>query len=333
MSGNGTEFGTPSRFQVKLEWRSDPEPVERQPIDHGWSMGMLALTVANRNLMAHQVLSNGRDSLCWFLGPLFHWFANNWISLFHEEHFAWRERSADAAAAACGQAMASSAEEESLDAVQQWYSRHGISAAAEGGLFPDIFLRRFSDDVELSWTGAPSPFAPTGVAFTSDPGQAYLPLEDVALPLRQMLRWVKDNPPALETDAFLADFGKLASKIERLSAIAPAQYQCADLSEALLGRLQDSFGELDRLDMLEPAFHDTAPIVVSRSPAMYDGEEAAAVQPETDTLQTGRAARPERKNLPIGGRSSLPSVADGRLSGKRPTDRPNWGGSHAASFD
>ena len=268
MTGNGAEFGTPSRFQIRLEWRSDPEPVERRPIDHGWSMGMLALTVANRNLMAHQVRDDGQDSLCWFLGPLFHWLADNWISLLHEEHFAWRERSADAAAAACEQAMASPAEEESLDAVQQWYFRHGISSAAVGGVFPDIFLRRFSDDIELSWTGASPPFAPTGFAFTSDPGRAYLPLEDVALPLWEMLCWVKDHPPELETDAFVTDFGKLASKIERLSAMAPAQYQCADLPEALLNRLQDSFGELDRLDMLEPVFHDKAPIVVSRSPAM-----------------------------------------------------------------
>ena len=194
MANNVVEFGTSTRFHIRLGWRIDPEPAERRPVGHGWSIGTLALTVAGRNLMSHRVQDHSQDSICWFLGPLFHWFAENWISLFHEEHFAWPESSAEAAATACELAIARTAGEESLEASQQWYFRHGISAGASGGLFPDMFLRRFSDDIELSWTGAAPAFAPDGFAFISDPGRAYLPLEDVALPLWQMLLWVKDNP-------------------------------------------------------------------------------------------------------------------------------------------
>lgn len=268
MNSRVAEFGTPTRFHIRLEWLSDPEPAERRPIDHGWSMGMFALTVADQNLVAHRVQDHSQDSLCWFLGPLLHWFAEHWISLFHEESFTWRERSAEAAAAACEQAMASPAGAESIETAQQWYFRHGITSAAAGGLFPDIFLRRFSDDIELSWTGASPTFAPDGFAFISDPGRVYLPIEDIAMPLWQMLCWVKDNPPALETDAFEADFRALTDKIEQLSEVEPGKYQRASMSDTLLERLHNSFLNSDRLDLLEPVLHSSAPFVVSKSPVM-----------------------------------------------------------------
>ena len=253
-------------------------------MDHGWSMGALTLTVAGRNLTAHRVGNRDQDSLVWFLGPLFHWLANNWIFTFHEEHFPWRERSADAAATACERAMT---DEEQLDAAQQWYWRHGISAAAAGGLFPDIFLRRFSDDIELSWTGASPHFAPDGFTFTSEPGRAYLALEDIALPLWRMLLWVKDNPPALETAAFEADFRELANKIERLPSTAPERYQSADMPSMLMSRLRASFGERGRCDLLMPDLHDTAPFAVSKSPvmAMFGGLNVEISDSDVDNLR------------------------------------------------
>ena len=72
----------------------------------------------------------------------------------------------------------------------------------------------------------------------------------------------------MQTAAFEADFRELTSKIERLSTMTPEQYQRADMPEALLNRLRISFSDLGHYDLLEPVFHDTAPIMVSKSSAM-----------------------------------------------------------------
>ena len=169
---------------------------------------------------------------------------------------------------ACEQAMATPSGEKSVEAAQQWYFRHAISVASVGGLFPDIFLRRFSDDIEISWTGVSSPFAPDGFTFVSEPGRVYLPVDDVALPFWDMLLWIKDNPPAIEDDAFEADYRELISKIERLSALEAEQYQRADFSEKVFSRVQRVFQASDRRELFDPVLHDSAPFVVSKSPAM-----------------------------------------------------------------
>ena len=268
MTNNVADYGSPSRFHIRFQWLSDHEPNERLPASHGWSMGRLELTVANRNLMAHSVGDHRQDSLSWYFGPLFHWLAENWISLFHEEHFTWRERSYEASATACEQAMAAPSGQESVEAAQQWYFRHAISVAAVGGLLPDIFLRRFSDDIEISWTGVSSPFAPEGFTFISEPGRVYLSVGDVALPLWSMLLWIRNNPPDLQDDTFEADYRELASKIERLFALQADQYQRADIGDTLFARVQRVFQDSDRNELFVPVVHDSAPFVVSKSPAM-----------------------------------------------------------------
>ena len=236
-------------------------------------MGKLELTVANRNLMEHRLGGHRQGDLSWYFGPMFHWLAENWIHLFHEEHFTWRERSYDASAAACEQAMASTSGEDSAAAAQQWYFRHGFSAADAGGLFPDLFLRRFSDDVEISWTGTASPFAPDGFTFISEPGRICLPVESVASPLWDMLQWVKDNPPSLCRESFKEDHHRLASKIEGLSSMKTDQFQRADIPETLYRRVEGVFRNLDRPELLDPVMHDSAPFVVLKSPAtaMFGG--------------------------------------------------------------
>lgn len=268
MTNSVADFGSPSRFHIRFQWLPDREPAEKLPTIHGWSMGTLELTVANRNLMAHSVGDHHQSHLCWFFSPLFHWLADNWLSLFHEEHFTWRERSYEASATACEQAMASPTGHDHREAAQEWYFRHAISVAAVGGLFPDVFLRRFSDDIEISWTGVSSPFAPEGFTFISEPGRIYLPVEDVARPLWDMLIWIRDNPPALHDNAFEADYRELVFKIEQLSDLQIIDYQRADISDRLFDRVQRAFQDLPQRELFDPVVHGSAPFVVSKSPAM-----------------------------------------------------------------
>ena len=282
MTNHVAEFGDRSRFHVRFQWLPNDEPVSQLPASHGWSMGKLELTVANRNLMAHSIADHRQDELCWYFGPLFHWLAENWIFLFHEEHFTWRELSHEASAVACEQAMTSTSGDEAVAAAQEWYFRHAISAAAVGGLFPDIFLRRFSDDVEISWTGLSSPFAPGDFTFVSEPGRIYLSVEDVALPLWNMLHWIEDNPPELLSaefysthdldlslrDAFCANYRQLIRSVQEISSLDAERFQRTDMHERLFGRVQRVFNDIGRPDLLAPVMHECAPFVVSKSPAM-----------------------------------------------------------------
>jgi hypothetical protein len=166
MTNSPKTFGSPETFEVSLGWLDDDEPVRRRPKSHGWSMGELKINVAGASLTAHRVQGHPREGLVWYLGPLLHWLADNWVALFNEERFSWPEKSAGSAVEVCNRAIARlsniDSAHDNLKVAEAWYKRHGIANAAAGGLFPDIFIRRFADDVEISWTAVPPPFAPRG---------------------------------------------------------------------------------------------------------------------------------------------------------------------------
>ena len=50
MTSEWARFGRPGVFEVALCWTDDPDPPERRPAGHGWSMGRIELVVAGENL-------------------------------------------------------------------------------------------------------------------------------------------------------------------------------------------------------------------------------------------------------------------------------------------
>jgi Zn-dependent peptidase ImmA (M78 family) len=273
MNADFISFGAPGRFQVSLAWRQPDEPANHRPKYHGWSLGALVLTVAGENLVAHRVGDHTQEQIVWYLGPLLHWLAENWVALFHEEHFAWPERSEEPAAVVCNRAIVrfasvGPATARSLAAAEAWYRRHGLASAATGGLFPDIFLRRFSDDVELSWTAAPPSFSPEGFTFETEAGVARLAIADVAEPLWQLLHWVTENPPTLDEPSFVSDWKCLTEKIDVLNDIAPERFNAAEVAETLLARVRASFREKGRDDLLEPQLDPGRRYVKAEAPAV-----------------------------------------------------------------
>jgi hypothetical protein len=64
-----------------------------------------------------------------------------------------------------------------------WWGRHALRAARDGGLFPNIVLRRWWDLVEISWNSEPLAGAPADLRFAVPSGQARLWPADVADPL------------------------------------------------------------------------------------------------------------------------------------------------------
>jgi Zn-dependent peptidase ImmA (M78 family) len=198
-------FGDPARFEIAVRWTQDREPRERRPAHGGWSTGELRLTVGNYVLTRHEHGDNNRDTVRWYLLPVFEWVAKHWVSLLHEERFEWRENSAVPAATAVffGLRRLIDSHEVSDEAayakVHNWWSRHALRAADSSALYPDVVIRRLIDEIEISWTARQPTHAPDGFRFALSPGAAILSIADVARPLWEMLAWAVSCPPKLDT--------------------------------------------------------------------------------------------------------------------------------------
>ncbi len=116
-------------------------------------------------------------------------------------------------------------------AAQAWYRRHALRQAAEGGLFPDLFIRRLSDDIELSWSATAPLFAPNDFIFVIEPGHARLPVADVGGPLWEALQRCASQPPALGEEADRRSWRALCDKIEAISRLTDV-----DLDKAHVAR-------------------------------------------------------------------------------------------------
>jgi Zn-dependent peptidase ImmA (M78 family) len=68
-----------------------------------------------------------------------------------------------------------------------WHERHALRAARDGGLFPNVILRRLQDYIEVSWDEEPSAGTPPGFRFNLAQGSELLNPEDVARPLYDLI--------------------------------------------------------------------------------------------------------------------------------------------------
>jgi len=215
-------FGDPARFEIAVGWTEDREPRERRPAHGGWSTGELRLTVGNYVLTRHEFGDKNRETVRWYLLPVFEWVAKNWVSLLHEERFEWRENSAAPAATAVffGLRRLIDSREVSGEAayarVQDWWSRHALRAADSSALYPDVVIRRFIDEIEISWTARQPTHAPDGFRLALSPGAAILPIVDVAKPLWEMLAWAVSCPPKLDA----RDRGSIAALQRSIDGLA-----------------------------------------------------------------------------------------------------------------
>lgn len=266
-------FGDPARFEIAVRWTGDSEPRARLPAAHGWSMGDLRLTVAGHVLTRSRRGDNPQTHVGWYLAPAFDWIASNWAVLFHEEDFAWPERGGAPAVVACHRALDHTIGVRDAEGrarykvIQAWYYRHALRAASEGGLFPDLFIRRFGDDIELSWSAEPPLFAPDGFGFASEPGMARLTVDEVAGPVWEALQWVAARPPALD-GGDVASWRALSVKIEAIPAMSAAALDRAYVDERVLEMVRRSLERIGKLGLIEESVTPDKPYVRELSPAV-----------------------------------------------------------------
>jgi Zn-dependent peptidase ImmA (M78 family) len=135
------------------------------------SWGDLAIWVGGRNITAHKTVDGDEEKLTWHFLPMLEWLAQQWDVLLHHGRLPEPTSAIDAA-----QAMRLIAARTSFDDIdrfthwQWWWEQHCVRASEDGGLFPELYLRRRADKVEFSWDSRRYDYAPAGFRFLNETG-------------------------------------------------------------------------------------------------------------------------------------------------------------------
>lgn len=271
MASDWFRVGDPASFEIALRWVENDEPSRRWPAGHGWSMGDIEINVAGIPLTGSARNGERRTFARWYLSPVLDWFAENWATLLHEERFSWPEKSAAPAAIACRRSLqwiVDPYRAETASNAQSWYKRHGLRSAAAGGIFPDLFIRRLADDIELSWSGREAEYSPPGFRFESGAGQARLPVMVVGTAISRALEWAAEHPPRSPA-SYRANIAALRERVGSLHELTPVSVERTSLPVPLVDRARDAFREIERLDLFDyGGFDQDVPCIDEFSPAV-----------------------------------------------------------------
>jgi Zn-dependent peptidase ImmA (M78 family) len=189
--------GDTEQFGLRLSFPKDPDCGRGATLEESVSWGSFQLWVEGQNLCAHREEGESIESVHWYLLPLLKWLAGNWDALFHEERLPGSNAGQDSWSSlratrfppyGLREQQAESWEEE----WQSWWQRHGLQSCRSGGLFPDVFVRRWRDLVEVSWGHSPVAGAPSHFRFLSPNGFARIKPEKIAEPLYDVIRSATD---------------------------------------------------------------------------------------------------------------------------------------------
>jgi Zn-dependent peptidase ImmA (M78 family) len=204
--------GDTSRFAIEVEFQRDPDAGQTALPEESASWGALRVWVDGRNLCEHFEAGDRVESVHWYLLPFLEWLVQNWDALLHEERLPMRNAGADAWSSLQATSFAPPAygevESNEWESVWWgWWRRHCLRACRDGGLFPDVAVRRWRDQIEVSWGAAPLAGAPEDFRFTSDQGVSRQEPVEVANALYDVLR---------EASAHLAAEGQRSERLRAL---------------------------------------------------------------------------------------------------------------------
>jgi len=212
--------GDTSRFAIKMSFLDDRSSLEvDREMSSSW--GALEIWLDGVNLCAHVEEGESVQGVHWYLLPLLEWLAANWNPMLHEERLPVRNADRDAASSLYRTRFSPDglSEAASLQNEEEWFAwrqRHALHAARDGGLFPEIFVRRWEDQIEVSWSDRVPAGVPDGFRFLVPYGSVRLETEDVAQPLysvlraavRQLKEWNPDSVRLTELSDSVAGLNK-----------------------------------------------------------------------------------------------------------------------------
>jgi len=306
--GGFKRFGQPDRFALDLRLLPDPDGDAAAPAAAVGSWGEWRLWVNRINLTEHDLtLATGetvrQEHVTWYLAPLLCWLAAVWTPLLHEERFpSTIRRAGDARSAYVSVASTQMDDTEVFSPWQDWATRHGLRWAAEGGMVPDMFLRRLGDDIEISWGNRWQPGG-EAVEYIIEPGVAHCDVADVAAALDDALMQMAKEQ-AWRGHAWHRHFRRLVAARPRSNASETPLAWHLD-GAARPGRLTMLFREgMQRFGarswhLLNPSFASHAMTRLSPAAAMFGAlspriSETAAIRLLAITLGSREAADIER---------------------------------------
>jgi len=184
--------GARDGFGFKMAFHPDPDKAAGALREQSLAWGSFEIWVNGQNLCSHLEEGASVGAVHWYLLPLMEWLVSNWDFLLHEERLPARNVGRDA-----WTSLFETAEpppglaDETADGWeaqwQSWWSRHCLLACRDGGLFPDVLIRRWQDLIELSWGPARIAGAPQHYRFEAGQGFARLAPDDVARALYDVL--------------------------------------------------------------------------------------------------------------------------------------------------
>lgn len=195
-AGFGTwemKAGDPAAFAFSLAFLPNPDGAEdRADEDQRDSWGSFTIWAGGENLCAHIEQGEEIHATHWYMLPLMEWLADSWDPLLHEERLPLRNDGASAAESLRRTRMPPVSlreidDIEWLDTWSEWWSRHSIRAARDGGLFPDLYLRRYRDRLEISTGAEPLPGIPGEYRFLAPNRTYHAELASSAGALHQVL--------------------------------------------------------------------------------------------------------------------------------------------------
>ena len=150
------QAGDPTVFAFGLAFSRNPHGEDdRATTEERESWGAFTVWAGGENLCSHLEQGEVLDSAHWYMLPLMEWLVDNWDPLMHEERLPLRNAGISAADSLRNTRLPPVSLKEIdefswLDDWSAWWSRHSTRSAREGGLFPDVYLRRYRESLEIS---------------------------------------------------------------------------------------------------------------------------------------------------------------------------------------
>lgn len=207
--------GDTSTFALRLAFLHDPDDGAAATPEMSESWGALQIWVDGKNLCAHVDQGETLHSAHWYFLPLLEWLCANWDPLLHEERLPVGNKGVRNAADVQGAAVAASYTYDDrgergdvLEYQYEWQQRHSLWAARDGGLLPDVRLRRLRDQIEVAWASTPLAGA-SDVQFLAPEGTQFVDPQAVAQPLYEILscaaEWLHERLPGSKQCEELVD--------------------------------------------------------------------------------------------------------------------------------
>ena len=243
--------GDPATFCFGIAFTPNPHGADdRATDDERDSWGNFTIWAGGENLCAHIEQGEEIQASHWYMISLMEWLAENWDPLLHEERFPFRSGGASAADSLTKSrqppvSLKQIDEFEWLDDWSEWWKRHSVRAAREGGLFPDIYLRRYRDTFEISTGAEPLPGIPNEFRFLTPNRSYYADLTRSAEVMYQVLSAAAEElrrrlPRSSRVEALagaIADLRMPTRESERMAWLAGIGDRYSEIANAVKNTL------------------------------------------------------------------------------------------------